>query len=874
MDTNVKRYWSGLIDAVVLLLLFFYISDKLQWPLLFEKTTAAGGDMASHYPTAVYLKNVLLPEGRLIGWYPGNFCGFPLFQFYFPLPFLGIVCLSFFIPMEISFKLISVLGIYLLPACSYLSLRLARLKFPIPVLAAIFSLAFLFSEGNSMWGGNVLSNLAGEFGFQISFSLSILFLFSIYRNINTSRHVIANGLLLSVIGLCHGVGLIFAVLVPTFFLIHPVEGLWKRLLYLLRINGLALGFMDFWFFPFLAGADWSTTFNLLWHISGIREIFPEILWPFLAVAVTGSLGIFIFRIYRYKKTAEPVSETFVLLLYLWWAMGVAAILFETAYELNVVDIRFLPYAEYLPTLIAAILLGGGARFFRGSPVLLLILLLSTGAWINHRANSANAWSKWNYSGFEKKPAWQTFSAVNGFLKGDENDPRVVYEHSPLHNRFGTVRAFESLPHFSGRSTIEGLYMQSSITAPFAFYLQSEISSPGSFPLPQYDYSSPNLDRALAHFKLFNIGRYIAISDPMKLLAKANNGLESVAEFDDVEIFNVTGETSGYVVPLLVKPVKKDRPDWRLNAYQWFRKYDGSIPFIVYPDKRQKGIAGIADLAEFSSFESLRDDKFTGDIPHVSSRLSGGNVNIRTSETGRPLLVKISYHPNWHCEGALGPFLVSPSFMMIIPTDTDIKMVFKRGAADYAGAVITLFTILFCGFYKTRRVDFLLHDDWIIRPLEISRRRRKMMLFVSWTVAVGMVFTYTIHKRLNSPVRLRQSAMQYYSSGDLDGAVRVFKKMLSLSENGGYGDDAAYFLGLSYWRKKDYGNALSTLTELTRTYPESRFVPESLYHIVMCQTLLGHPDKAEKTFKRLLEQFPQNPWTGHADQYFRANDRVK
>lgn len=873
MRLNVKRYWTVLFDTVVLVFVFLYMADKLQWPLLFERTTTAGGDMASHFPTAVYLKNVLLPEGRLIGWYPGNFCGFPLFQFYFPLPFLGIVLLSYIIPMEISFKLISVLGIFLLPICSYLSLRLARQKFPIPVLASIFSLAFLFSEGNSMWGGNILSSLAGEFCFQISFSLSILFLFSIYRHINTSRYVVANALLLGIIGLCHGVGLIFAVLVPCFFLIYPVEGIWKRLAFLLRIYGLALGFMAFWFFPFLAGSKWSTKFNLLWHISGFKEVFPEILWPFLIAAVIGSFCILIFQIYHHKKTSEPLSETFTLLLYMWWAVGVAAILFETAYELNVVDIRFLPYVEYPPMLIAAVTLGYGARFFKGNPLLVLIILLGTGTWVNHQTRSVKNWSTWNYSGFEKKGAWQTFHRINEFLKGDENDPRVVYEHSLLNNRFGTVRAFENLPYFSGRSTIEGLYMQSSISAPFAFYLQSEISSPGSFPLPQYDYSSPDIDRAVKHFRLLNIGHFITISDQIKSLAKTHKSLKPTARFDDIEIFTVNLPENGYVVPMAYRPVRKPRKNWRTNAYQWFMKYDDNMPIIVYTDDTDEQIPRIASLPEFTSWENLPGEKFTGHPPDVNSRLTGDVINIKTSEIGRPLLVKVSYHPNWHCTGALGPFLASPSFMMIIPTDTDIKMVFKRGTADKAGIIVTVLITILCIFKKSRPVNFLLYNESVIQNLEISHQKQRLILFLSWMAAIGLISVYTIHKRVNSPARLRQKAMQHYSAGDLDNAVRVFKKMLSMPGNIGYGDDATYFLALSYWRKKEYENAVSFFSTLTGTYPESRFVPESLYHIVMCETLLGKPDNAKKALKQLAERFPESTWTRYAGQYIQGHDKV-
>ena len=44
--------------------------------------------MASHFYPVVYMRDTLLPKGEITGWCPGNYCGFPLFQFYFPLPFL------------------------------------------------------------------------------------------------------------------------------------------------------------------------------------------------------------------------------------------------------------------------------------------------------------------------------------------------------------------------------------------------------------------------------------------------------------------------------------------------------------------------------------------------------------------------------------------------------------------------------------------------------------------------------------------------------------------------------------------------------------------------------------------------------------------
>ena len=54
--------------------------------------------------------------------------------------------------------------------------RLWRVRRPFPMLAAVFALVMLFMESYSIYGGNILSTLAGEFGYMLSFALVFLFL--------------------------------------------------------------------------------------------------------------------------------------------------------------------------------------------------------------------------------------------------------------------------------------------------------------------------------------------------------------------------------------------------------------------------------------------------------------------------------------------------------------------------------------------------------------------------------------------------------------------------------------------------------------------------------------------------------------------------
>ncbi|MGH7411423.1 MAG: hypothetical protein ACREJ6_10265, partial [Candidatus Methylomirabilis sp.] len=127
-------------------LLLWYLKPSL----LLSPTITAGGDTLSHYVAARYLRDYLLPNGKIVGWMPGNFAGFPLFLFYFPLAFLLIAGLSFLVSFPVAFKLGTVAGTFGLPIASLVALRWIGCPFPIPALGAVMTLPFLLNTGNTM----------------------------------------------------------------------------------------------------------------------------------------------------------------------------------------------------------------------------------------------------------------------------------------------------------------------------------------------------------------------------------------------------------------------------------------------------------------------------------------------------------------------------------------------------------------------------------------------------------------------------------------------------------------------------------------------------------------------------------------------------
>lgn len=163
-STRVRKWSAGvfdneegglslLLDITVLVGVVIFIISNLSPRYLLTKTITTGGDTASHYYTLYYLVHELLPAGKVTGWTPGNYAGFPLLQFYFPLPFLIMSFFNLFMPLQIAFKLVTLLGTLLLPLSAYLMLRMIRCPFPGPAIGAALTLPFLFNPANSMWGG-------------------------------------------------------------------------------------------------------------------------------------------------------------------------------------------------------------------------------------------------------------------------------------------------------------------------------------------------------------------------------------------------------------------------------------------------------------------------------------------------------------------------------------------------------------------------------------------------------------------------------------------------------------------------------------------------------------------------------------------------
>lgn len=865
---------AQVVDLAILIACTLFIIINLNPQSLLMQTTTTGGDTASHYYTLDYLKRVLLPAGRVSGWTMGNYGGFPLLQFYFPLPFLTMCLLGIVIPLQIAFKIVTLLGTLLMPIGAYLMLRLLRRPFPAPILGAIFTLPFLFHSANSMWGANILSTLAGEFSYSLSFSLSLILLGTLYYGARQERWVIGNALMVFLVGFSHGYTLLFVEAVSLFFLISHDRFI-QRFLYLLKVYALGFFLLAFWLVPLLVFTRMTTSYHLTWVINSWKEIFPPQVLPFALCAVAGTLVILAWTRFRSRD-----NELTTACGYLWFGLLMAFFFYVAAPKLGVVDIRYVPYGQLLVAITSALCIGWLTRFIPSRiPLWTLPLLCMTGVflWVGSAPGPAPAWAKWNYEGFEAKPEWPVYKKLNSLLQGGFSDPRVMYEHAEDHNVFGSSRAFESLPLFSGRATLEGLYMQASISAPFVFYLQSEVSAVKSAPFPQYTYTSMNFQRALPHLQLFNVGELILRSSGAKQAIQEVAGYKLRERVGDYEIWQVTANSGRYVEPLTFEPVLFGTKNWKTESYRWFIDEEQRAVHPVFDDREQAGKDRRfkSRATELSRLPRIPID--TGGC-RVTESIGNDEIRITTNWINKPLLVKVSYHPNWRVEGADRIYPIAPSFMLIYPNQPNVRLYYGRGWPDRAGAILTLLglAILVLNLplfgVEKRSLWFLAAERCSIPPSlvpelhpRLSEPVRKRILLVALLLffcgggwLCYQIYTGDINRTYNRGVRLKDAKNFEASRAD-------FRRVIASQPFSNLSQDSAYYIAICYYLEKKDEEAIAAFRKLIADYPKSLWVPEAWYHIGLCQFRLGRESEGGETMRKTIRDFPGTEWAGYAGQ---------
>jgi hypothetical protein len=667
-----------LADVLGLLAILLALLDYFRPALLTLPTVAAGGDTQCHYPTAVYFHEHLLPRLRFHGWYPGAYLGHPLLLYYFPLPFLLMSALAPLVGMPVAFKLGTALGVFLLPLLAYAALRLMGFRFPAPIVGAAAATVFLFLEDNPIWGGTIASTLTGEFSYTYGLGLAVLFLGLVYRTYARGGTPWAPALVLALTALAHGYAVLWAGLSASYFL-YAARRPSRALGWLLSVAGLAAALTAFWLLPLLAGWGWTTPYDDPWITVSLKNLLPPFLAPLFALAVIGVGTTALMA----RRAGGPDHR----ILFLAHAALVGAALAAAGPALGIIDVRFVPFAQLALCLVGGVTLGLAARVLAAPELAALGLVLAALVYGDDRSRVDRYWIEWNYTGLQAKELWPAFRDLAREVRGTVADPRVAVEYAPEHEKAGSIRMYETLPLFCGRSTLEGVYNQASLQTHAVYYLASELDAVSPNPFKSRAYSTFDTDNALRHLRLFNVSDIVAVSPKLVSSLEARTDVATVGRVPPYTVFRLADHGPGYVEPMAFAPVRSSPRGWRDKAYRWFTRKPLGPAHLVFTDDAR------FTVAEKDEWLPPPEVPLPPGVT-VSERVDRETIDITTSRVGHPLLVKVSYHPRWKAEGADGPYLVSPALMMVVPRQPNVRLVYARNASDDVGAGLTVAVLLF------------------------------------------------------------------------------------------------------------------------------------------------------------------------------------
>jgi hypothetical protein len=716
------------VTAVVVGACVAFVFVQLGPADIFSDTTPAGGDMGAHVWGPAFMRDHLLPSFRLTGWSPDWYAGMPAYHFYMVLPSLAIALLSFVIPYGIAFKLVAISGLVSLPVCAWAFGRLTRLPFPGPALFAVGATAFLFDRSFSILGGNIASTMAGEFAFSISLSFCLLFLGVVGRGMETGRHRALAAVLLALTGLTHLIPFLFAIgAAVVWFLVSLARrsGVGTRFWWLLCAGPVGVALTAWWLVPFYLrspymndmGWEKRTTFlDLLFRRenldSGLVDA-PRIEW----VLVLALLGVVMSIAWKRRVggflilTAVAVALAFWLVpqgrlwnarllpfwylsLYLLAALGVAelgrtiATLVARDPDRPVRGVNVATAVGALAVVIVSLAMPlrvmpggslGGDGIYRWGP-------LST------TDNSfVGSWARWNFKGYEEKPAYPEYQAIVSTMAelGETRGcGRAMWEHEEQHDRYGTPMALMLLPFWTDGciGSMEGLFFESSSTTPYHFLVQDELSTAPSNAQRDLPYSpgaptDAEFEIGVQHMQLLGVSYYMAISERMIDLARADPRLEEVASSGPWVVFSVLD--SDPVVPLDNEPVVLTGVD---PGGEWL---EAVLPW--YEDPNQWSVFLAADgPSEWARIEPGQSPAAVPTEPVAVTDVDLGTdtISFQVSQTGTPVLVKTSYFPNWKVEGAEGPWRISPNLMVVVPTADEVTLSYGTTPVDWLGWAIT------------------------------------------------------------------------------------------------------------------------------------------------------------------------------------------
>jgi hypothetical protein len=343
----------------------------------------------------------------------------------------------------------------------------------------------------------------------------------------------------------------------------------------------------------------------------------------------------------------------------------------------------------------------------------------------------DGWSRYNFLGYEGRPQYPEYHDLvqtMAQIGRDQGCGRVTWENSGDNGTYGTTMALMLLPHWTDGcvASMEGLFFEASGTTPYHFLTTAAMSKQSSNPVRELRYDDNDAARGVPYLQALGV-RYVMVrTDEAKRSAQAQPELTLLATSGPWEIFQVAD--SDVVEPLSVQPVVVDRRsgDQRERNLElgtsWFQHREdwAAVPADDGPEDWQRVHVDVDESRLVPDPNRGPDDPDTRSkqvdivvprepietvaLPPVTVSdvvIDQQDLSFRVDEVGVPVVVKVSYFPNWSAEGAEGPYRIAPNVMVVVPTAQDVTLTFDRSRSDLVFYLLTLLGIGLLVLFRVR-----------------------------------------------------------------------------------------------------------------------------------------------------------------------------
>ena len=322
---------------------------------------------------------------------------------------------------------------------------------------------------------------------------------------------------------------------------------------------------------------------------------------------------------------------------------------------------------------------------------------------------ADGWTSYNFNGYEGRPAYPEYrSLVNTMAALGENTDenlgcgRAVWENNGETGQYGTTMALMLLPHWTDGciTSQEGVFFEASATTPYHFLSVAAMSQNSSNPVRELRYVDNNADVGVPMLQKLGIKYLMVFTQAAKDEAHDRDDLELVDTSGPWEIYRVAD--SEVVVPLTVQPVvvrersgdQRERSlelgtSWFQNSQEWdampaadgpseWQRIDAMIDYTRRVGEKPKDPGRRVDIV------IPADEIEVVELPEIevsNYHLGEQDLSFDVSEVGVPVLVKVSYFPNWEVDGADGPYRVGSNMMVVIPTSKHVRLHYEASTSD-------------------------------------------------------------------------------------------------------------------------------------------------------------------------------------------------